>query len=442
MAPVLWMLDQKYWHKTSNKNHQRKSRIKQCPWPGGMFDKKTSRAAMGKGFGGVWSSGPTDPHRAKTGVTTTKRTSIFFSEFRGGRPGPDGGFISVAGTFSQRSRIRVGWWGRASRKDFPLPKSEPERGLPRRLAARGTKARRRQVVAAAAYLDERDRTQREYRAATLRNLNQDSEFVLRTARVKQSLTELRKATPALFMKFFRRLSPLILLNRSHVRELLREVGNGAARKIFRDYVHYASRFKVRMITTARSFRLHPFDPPEFKYRAKIVDGHLRPVGKEHPPESIYEYLFVDDGMTVVPELEEFIVPGNVKFFRVDDSKGGSLLNEIEYLAYQPSGLTFIVHHAQQPRIYLLIGENLSTDTFLRSAGKVVTALQKKLFNRKKAGRPTNISRLRKVIRISNQATGPLEQAFAIARKRGLARDLDTAGRYIRRVKASLNARSK
>lgn len=197
-----------------------------------------------------------------------------------------------------------------------------------------------QAVAAAAYLDERDRRQREYRAATLRELNRDSEFILRTERVKQGLTELRKTAPALFSKLFRRFTPLILLNRSHVRKLLAEVGNGTARKIFREYVQYASRFKVRMLATARSFRPQPFDPPECKYRARIVDGHLRVVGEEHPSEPIYEYLFLDEGMAVVPEPEELIERGHAKFFRVDDSKGGSLLNEIEYLAYQPSGLTF------------------------------------------------------------------------------------------------------
>lgn len=301
------------------------------------------------------------------------------------------------------------------------------------MAARGTKARHGQAASAATYLER----ERKYRAATLRKLNRDSEFIRSTERVKQSLTQLRKVTPALFSKFFPRFTPLILLKRERVRKLLGEVGTGTARKTFSEYVQYASRFKVRMVVAAGTFRPRPFDPPEFKYRAKIVDGHLRAVGREHPPEPMYEYLFLDVGAAVVPELEELIERGQAKVFRIDDSKGGSLLNEIEYLAYQPSGLTFIVHHAQQPHIYLLIGENLSTDTFLRSAGKVVTALQKTLFDRKKAGRPTNIPKLRKTILISNQPTGPKDQAFAIARKPGLARDLETGGRYVRRVKASL-----
>jgi hypothetical protein len=314
--------------------------------------------------------------------------------------------------------------------------------LPRKLAVRGTKARPRQVAAAAAYFEERDQRQKEYRAATLRELNKDSEFVLRTERIKRGLIELRKTTPILFSKFFRHFTPLILLNRTQVRKLLGEVGAGAARKTFREYVQYAARFKVRMVGTAGTFAPQPFDPPERKYRAKIVDGHLRVVGKEHPPEPMYEYLFLDE-RAVVPELEELIELGQTKFFRIDDSKGASLLTEIEYLAYQPSGLTFIVHRTPQPRIYLLIGENLSTDTFLRSAGKVVTALQKTLFNRKKAGRPTNILKLLKAIDISSQPIGPLAQAFANSRKPGLARDFETGARHMRRVKASLKpARSK
>jgi len=323
-----------------------------------------------------------------------------------------------------------------------LPKSGPERRLPQKLVATQTIARHRQAQAGEAYFDEREARQKKYLAATLRKLNKDREFILETERVRQSLLNLRKTAPALFRKFFRRFTPLTLLNNNHVRKVLREVRDEAARKILRNYVRYASRFKVRMSNTAGILVPKPFDPPESKFRAKIVNGHLHSVD-QHPREPLYEYLFLDEGMPVVPELEELIGKGQVNFFRVEDSKGGSLLNEIEYLAYQPSGLTFIIHHARQPRIYLLIGENLSTNTFLRSAGKVVTALQKALFKRNKAGRPTDISKLREAIRISNQPISPKEQAFAIARKRGLAHDLETGGRFIRRVKSRLKpSRSK
>jgi hypothetical protein len=293
------------------------------------------------------------------------------------------------------------------------------------------------VAAAEAYFDEREANQKEYRAATLRKLNADPEFLIRTDRVKRSLLELRNTEPTFFEGFFRRFTPLILLNRNHVKKLLREVENGAARKIFREYVLYASRFKVRMLGTARTFRPQPFDPPEGKFRAKIVDGHLRCVGEEHPREPLYEYLFLDERMAVAPNLQQLIEEGQAKFFRLDDSKGSSLLNEIEYLAYQPSGLTFIVHYAQRPHIYLLIGENVSTDRILRSAGKVITAMQKMLFKRKKAGRPTSIAKLKKAIRISRLPMTPKEQAFAIARKPGSATDLETGERYVRRVKARL-----
>jgi hypothetical protein len=346
-------------------------------------------------------------------------------------------------TFSHQSRIRVGWWGPASRKDFALPKSAPERGISRGLAARRTRAQRRKLAAAEDYFDDRNAKQKEHQAATLRKLNKDPEFILKTERVKRSLIDLRKSAPALFRKFFRRFTPLIFVNRNHIRELLRGVGNESARKVFKEYVQYASRFKVRMLGTATTFHPQPFDPPEVKFRAKIVNGHLRSVGEENPREPLYEFLFLDEGMSVVPELEELIGRGSAKVFRVDDSKGGSLLNEIEYLAYQPSGLTFIVHHAQQPHIYLLIGENVSTDKFLRSAGKVVTALQKSLFNRNKAGRPTNIPRLREAIRASNQQMSSKEQAFEIARPPGFAIDLQSAERQVRRVKNRLSpARSK
>jgi hypothetical protein len=318
--------------------------------------------------------------------------------------------------------------------------SNPKRGLPKKLAARGTRARGRQLAAAAAYFDERDERQERYRTATLRRLSQDKDFLLETVRVKESLLKLVKINPTLFRTLFRRLTPLILMNRSHVKKLLREVGNGEARGILRDYVRYTSRFKVRMVRTKRSFRPQPFDPPEGKFHARIVDGRLHPARGEKPREAMYEYLFLDEAMSVVPELEELIECGHARFLTLDDADGSSLLSEIEHFGYQPSGLTFIVHKTHHPRVYLLIGENLSTENVLGTAGKVLTALQKALFGKKKSGRPTSISRLKKAIRASRLALPPKHQAFQIEQKKGTATALETDERYLRRVKAHLNPR--
>jgi hypothetical protein len=166
--------------------------------------------------------------------------------------------------------------------------------------------------------------------------------------VKQSLLRLRKTAPAIFRNFFHRFTPLILLDRNRIRQLLREVGSGTARKVFRDYVQYASRFKMRMRRTARTFHPRPFDPPEGKFRARIEGGRL--ASKKRIFHPMYENLFLDEDIAVVPELETLIKQGEAKVFRLNDSKGTSSLNEIEYLAYQPSGVTFIIHHAQRPFI--------------------------------------------------------------------------------------------
>jgi hypothetical protein len=268
---------------------------------------------------------------------------------------------------------------------------------------------------------------------------EDKDFLIETKRLQHNLITLRNKNPKLFLKVFRRLGPLSSLRSSARNEWLRKTTDPASQEMFSDYIAYVARFKVEL-DYRHDFRPRPFGPPPFiAMHARIEDGHLRwaeesPEPAEESPEpeeAIYDYLFLDEKMEIIPALAELIGSGGAKLLQVDG--GGSLLEELEYLVYDPSKLAFIIHKGDQPRIYCLIGEAVSTNKLWRDAGKVVTALQKTLYKRQKAGKPPNLQRLGKAIDFAFE--------FRIAERQGFGHPTNPTNPTGLRKYAALSAQS-
>lgn len=87
-----------------------------------------------------------------------------------------------------------------------------------------------------------------------------------------------------------------------------------------------------------------------------------------------------------------------------------MLTEIESFAYHAEGLTFVLHHAEQPYIICLIGEKADSKIW-RAAGSAVRGLQRGYYGRVNAGRPADI---RQILKISAALRDPgLSKAKAI-----------------------------
>jgi hypothetical protein len=276
-----------------------------------------------------------------------------------------------------------------------------------------------------------------YRKERLAALEKDKAFVIETDRIVHELQSLRNRKPDIFQKVFRRLSPLVILEGKYWEGWLRDLADVRARTTFRNYVRYVVRFKVRLASSPGTFRPVPFGPaPVHTLHARIVKGRLHWADwGPQPKESVYDFLFIARDFEAVPELREMMHRGDARFVKVDTPRNESVLKELEYLAYDPSMLTFIIHYAEQPRIYCLIGEAVRTDKAWRDAGKVITALQKRLYGRNKAGRPANISRLKQGLRLARSSKPPKEKAFGSNPTPVTAKELENQLRYQRTVNA-------
>jgi hypothetical protein len=138
---------------------------------------------------------------------------------------------------------------------------------------------------------------------------------------------------------------------------------------------------------------------------KLVGEHFEPAagypGKQEQVQmgidAPYDHYFEADRMEVPPGLEKLVTSGKAKFVLIEDESWSSALSKLEYFANYPEGLTFVVHEAEQPYLLCLIGEKVS-DKVWKQGSRARNALQKKYFNRGKAGRPPNIPRLRRTIK--------------------------------------------
>lgn len=279
--------------------------------------------------------------------------------------------------------------------------------------------------------EEFDQLQRD-RAARKRSLEKDKEFVAATARVKWKLNSLRAKLPAIVNSFLDQCGYLTLMLRpDRVRALLDEVKNPEAADVLREYMNYCMRFQVCMLRTKRSFRIIPMAPFKHMFHVGMVKGKLRAsdplVRAEREP--VYSDLY-ESKLELPPNVSAFA--DTVNFVRLEDESGRSVLNEIEAFAYDPERLTFIMHKAQHQYLYCLIGENISTDKAWKQAGKLVTALQKVWCSRSKAGRPSDFSKMKKVIAARRQ-TRPLKEFAARTAAGTLSKDVATVQSYVSRL---------
>jgi hypothetical protein len=234
-------------------------------------------------------------------------------------------------------------------------------------------------------------------------LARDKQFVIETARLQPRLEEALAKHEKHMRVFFRTFSYPIGVRLIEVKKFLENLERKQLKNLLGRYLKYVARFGTvfRLRSKRPHFRLEYLIPWGSKFHVRLVKGHFEPADGYHGDEEPFEYFFESDRLKVPSVLGKHIASGKAKFVRIDDVSWSSALSRLEYFAYYPEGLTFVLHNAEQPYLLCLIGEKV-TDSIWREASRVRSALLRASFERGKAGRPTNIPRLREAIRTRNR----------------------------------------
>ena len=264
-----------------------------------------------------------------------------------------------------------------------------------------------------------------------RELIADPIFVQGTDALMRQLERARGKNPDVVTDFFDRFSWPNASKLKSLNAFLRNVRDTALRKTLRQYVQHANRFRIVFTLRKHPPHFEAFEllPAAAKFHIKISKGQLTPTRPTYFNEPV-DSSFEAEEIEVPQQLRKAIKCRQAKFVCIDDKEGSSCLSVLEHVAYFPEGITFVLHNAEQPYLLCLVGEKVSVELW-RKLSTTVTGIFRKKFGRGKAGRPKDLSKLRKAKRLL-KTPGPLKaKAFLLA---GKAQNTETQQSYLSRLR--------
>jgi hypothetical protein len=232
-----------------------------------------------------------------------------------------------------------------------------------------------------------------------KKLNRSKPFLVETEKLTRLLENALTRQPEYVRAFFR-LFGYPTGRPKAIRTFLSKAPDERTRNVLRTYPGYVARFGVVLKLRYKSprFRAYPLPLWGSTFHVRIRGGKLLPVLPYPGGDEPYVYFFESNPEGAPAFFQQLIKSGAGKLVEIDDEDGSSILTRLEVFAYAPDVITFVVHQAEQPYLFCLIGGSITNDIW-RDAGKVVTAFQKKLAGRGKAGRPPDIKRLKTTHRL-------------------------------------------
>lgn len=226
------------------------------------------------------------------------------------------------------------------------------------------------------------------------HLQKDAVFIRETEALQEGFEAASLSKPKTVDAFLRRFKIPSPFLKSKAKRFLDATPSKMA-GLFKKYRQYATRFGVYFIRKGESFEWRVMAEFGWKFRVNQRDGHLE--ATEYVPEGNPRLDFFEAPSLQIPAPFQALIDTKVaKFVQIDDTSGTFAFNELEQFSYYDRGLTFIVHNAEQPYLYCLIGEK-ATKELWGKAGTSISAFQRQ-FGRGKGGRPTTNVELRKVMR--------------------------------------------
>jgi hypothetical protein len=222
-------------------------------------------------------------------------------------------------------------------------------------------------------------------------LESDPIFDGETDKLQKDLRAAYSYNPEVIDAFFQRFWSPAFFNFQEARALIKTLPP-AIQEVLNSYIKHASRFGVYFVRRNQQFEWRVLPPPGWKFQAHQVGGRLAAVGPASSGEAAVDHMESPD-LPVPKEIQGFIDSHEVKFLRIDDETGSSVLNDVESFGYHADGVTLIHHNAERPYLFCLYGENVSKESLDR-VGKAITAFQRENYGRGKAGRRADVARRR------------------------------------------------
>lgn len=289
----------------------------------------------------------------------------------------------------------------------------------KRKAALATLARRvggeQKAKAFMEQVDELDRANAERREAIQAHPTFDDE----TRKLRQDFQVAYSHNPEPITSFLQRFGRPVFFN---LQEALQQIAEfpPAISDLLRRYMKYSSRFGVYFTRRENQFEWGVVPAVGRIFYAEQLNGRLKP-SAQASAEAIFEHRFEDRQLKLPGEVQKLFdaknkkgeetaeakeIQKNVKYLKVKDVEGSSVLNDIESFAYH-QGVTLIHHEAERDYLYLLIGEGAKKE-LLDGVGKAVTEFQVKQLGRPKAGRHKNLP-AREVLREALKGPGSMKE---------------------------------
>jgi len=274
-------------------------------------------------------------------------------------------------------------------------------------------------------------------SARRRELSEDKEFILETERLREALREALNKFPKSVREFFHRFGYPTGTHQSELNDFINSFAHESLRRLFRQYLKYVARFGTVLRVNKRRARiaLEYLVPWGSTFHVRLGRGRFEPINEVPDDDVPSEYFFESDDVHIPNALRSQMTLGTAKFVEIEDDNWTSVLSKLEYFAYYAEGLTFVLHRAEQPYLLCLVGEKVTNELW-RRASTVVSAFQRENFNRGKAGRPKDLLRFEKMIKVRKRP-GLLKEKLAITGE--LEKNFLSEQAYAARVGKSLRS---
>jgi hypothetical protein len=229
------------------------------------------------------------------------------------------------------------------------------------------------------------------RVKRLRSLLQDVNFREESHLLRAQLGELAKDHHELLQRFFRRFGEINPTKSRRAQTFISTIPQESVQRVLDRWVRFGLRFQISAMLEEGRIKFSLAGVMGRKFHMILVGNKLLPAREDVLPDHDMRDYFESPDLDLLPQMNEAVKKGEVNFVKLDDHNGQSVLALLTESCYDPNTLTFVSYDAGTTVLMCLIGERTSKER-LRKAQKLISEVQRRVFNRKQAGRPPQAAR--------------------------------------------------
>lgn len=204
-------------------------------------------------------------------------------------------------------------------------------------------------------------------------LNESKAFLIETHKLTNGLEKALAQNPKYVKRFFRRFGYPTGRFKA-INKFLSSISDKQTRDAIAAYPRYVARFGVlmKLWQKAPHFRPYPLSSCGSVFSVRLKNGEFLPAGHYPGGDDPYIYFYESDPANAPEFFQSLIESGAAKFVEIDDQDKSSLFTRLELFAYSSETITFLIHRAEQPYLFCLIGGDVTNSTW-RGANKAISA---------------------------------------------------------------------